>query len=256
MEKILFVPDTHAPFEDQQAFRLLLKVAKDFKPDHTIILGDFVDFYSVSSHDKDPARGINFDAELDAAQTLLHTLRLTVGRKSNCVYLAGNHEFRLERYVSNNAPQLHRVMSFKRIMELDRLGYKYIPYKDFLKIGRLYITHDTGRSGKSCAQQTLMDTQHNIVIGHAHRISYCVEGDALGHPHVAACFGWLGDKNACDYMHKIRANRDWALGFGIGYLMPNGNVHLTPIPIVDYQCVVEGKQYQTKSPARRSRRRS
>jgi predicted phosphodiesterase len=254
MQKVLFVPDTHAPFEDHKAFDLLVQAAKGFEPDYVIILGDFVDFYSVSAHDKDPKRKVKLEDEVDAAQTLLATLRNATKRRNKKVkyiYLAGNHEYRLDRYLNTVAPELHGVVSFEKLMELKQLGFQYVPYKDFFKLGRLYITHDTGRSGKYTAQQSLMDTQHNVVVGHAHRMSYCVEGDALGNPHVAACFGWLGDKEACDYMHRIRASRDWALGFGIGYLMPDGNVHLTPIPIVDYSCVVEGNLYQTKS--RRSR---
>jgi hypothetical protein len=61
---------------------------------------------------------------------------------------------------------------------------------------------------------------------------------------VGASFGWLGDKNSVDYMHRVKVNRDWAHGFGVAYLEPNGNVHIQPVVIVDYKCVVGGKLYK------------
>lgn len=44
-------------------------------------------------------------------------------------------------------------------------------------------------------------------------------------------------------MYKVKANRDWALGFGMGYLRENGFVYLQPVPIVEYSCVVEGRLF-------------
>jgi hypothetical protein len=89
----------------------------------------------------------------------------------------------------------------------------------------------------------LSSYQDNIVINHLHRISYMVEGNAKGVPHVAACFGWLGDVRQVDYMFRVKANRDWALGFGVGYVRDNGFVYLQPVPIVENSCCVEGKLF-------------
>jgi predicted phosphodiesterase len=246
VKRLFFIPDCHVPYEDLKAFALMLDVLKAFKADVVIILGDFCDFYSVSSHDKDASRKIDFMYEAEAAKDRLYEVNKAAGKKARKIFIEGNHEYRLDRYISTVAKELYGFVSTKELLDLKKLGFQHVPYKSFFKIGHLAVTHDTGRSGKACAQQTLADAQHNIVIGHAHRISYCVEGDVLGNPHVGACFGWLGDKDACDYMHKLRANRDWALGFGIGYLENNGNVHLRPIPIVDYRCVVEGRLFSRK----------
>jgi hypothetical protein len=87
-----------------------------------------------------------------------------------------------------------------------------------------------------------MTDQGNIELsGNTHRISYMVEGNAKGESHVGASFGWLGDVTKTDYMHKVKANRDWALGFGIGYLRPDGIVHIVPVPIIKYSCIIEGE---------------
>jgi predicted phosphodiesterase len=61
LEKILFIPDCHVPYQDKPAFKLMLKAGKAFKPQHTVILGDFADFYGVSSHSKDPNRALKLE---------------------------------------------------------------------------------------------------------------------------------------------------------------------------------------------------
>jgi hypothetical protein len=91
-----------------------------------------------------------------------------------------------------------------------------------------------------------MDTfMHSVVTGHAHRLQYVVEGDATGGARVSALFGWLGDIEQIEYMSRARAMRDWAQGFGIGYLDPTTqNVHLVPVPVVERKVVVEGILYE------------
>jgi hypothetical protein len=67
-----------------------------------------------------------------------------------------------------------------------------------------------------------------------------VAGTSKGPSHVGIALGWLGDKKAIDYMHAAKASQ-WTLAFGIAYHeRDTGNVHVVPIPIVDYRCVIEG----------------
>jgi len=73
---------------------------------------------------------------------------------------------------------------------------------------------------------------------------YVVEGTALGNePKVAASFGWLGDVERIDYMHRAKARAGWALGFGFGTYQPKtGFMYLTPVPILpDYSCCIHGQ---------------
>lgn len=239
LEKILFVPDCHVPYQDKRALDLVLKVGKEFKPNHVILLGDLVDFYTVSSYSRDPNRALQLDVEVAEAKKELRRLK-DLGAKNN-VFIAGNHCDRLTRYLMEKAPELYNVISIPSILELDKIGFKYIPYKDNYSLGKLHVTHDCGNAGRYAIQKALDTFQKNIVIGHTHRTSYVVEGNADGEAHVGTSFGWLGDAEKADYMHKIKAKRDWSLGFGIGYLDPVTKfVYVTPIAIVDYTCVVEG----------------
>jgi hypothetical protein len=156
--------------------------------------------------------------------------------------VSGNHEDRLERYLRDKAPELFNFISIPKILELKEKGFKYTPYKETFRIGKLNVTHDCGKAGRVAHLQSLDTFQHNIVIGHTHRLGYAVEGNAQGERHVSAMFGWLGDVQEIDYMHKVSAIKSWSLGFGIGYLNPKtGVVYLIPVPIINGTCLIEGQ---------------
>ena len=240
LEKILFIPDVHVPYHDVNAFNLMLKAGKAFKPDHVIILGDFADFYGVSSHSKDPNRALKLKEEIDATKEALDQV-LALGAKNN-VFVSGNHEDRLERYLRDKAPELFNFITIPQILGLKEKGFKYTPYKQAYKIGKLNITHDTGVAGRFAHYKALDTFQHNIIIGHTHRIGYAVEGDAQGQRHLGAMLGWLGDVNEIDYMHQVKARKEWSLGFGTGHMdTKTGVVYVTPVPIINGTVLIEGK---------------
>lgn len=236
--RVLLIPDCHIPYHDQKAFTVMLKAAEVFKPDTIIILGDWMDFYCLSEFDKHPGRASQLDQELQVGNECLTLLdRLGATKK---VYIAGNHEDRLDRYLARRAPEFHGMVKLEETLKLRERGWQFVPYKQHYKLGEIYLTHDTGRAGRYAAYQSMTDVGDNTVIGHTHRLSYVIEGNAKGKAHVGAMFGWLGDFEKVDYMHSIRAKRDWAHGFGVGYVEPNGVVHLRPIPIVEGACVIDG----------------
>lgn len=244
LEKILFIPDCHIPYHDLLAFDLMMEAAREFKPDHVIIMGDFIDMYSVSSHDKNPKRALKLEEEITATIECLKRVK-ALGAKNN-VYVSGNHEDRLARYLMQKAPELWERVNIPSLLALEQLGFEYIPYKSHYKIGKMYVTHDTGKAGVNAHKQAVDAFHRSVSIGHTHRMGYIIQGDADGDKHVGCMFGWLGDEKQVDYMHNINITKDWAHGFGIGYLNPeNGYVYIVPVPIVKYSCVVEGRHYFT-----------
>src|SRR5438045_4506784 len=107
-ERILFVPDTHAPYYDDRAWRLMMKAARVFKPNIIVHMGDLCDFYKVSSHSKDPDR-FNFEYEITVCNKLLDDLDSLRANKK--IFIEGNHEDRLRRYLHDNAPDLKSFVS-------------------------------------------------------------------------------------------------------------------------------------------------
>lgn len=241
LERILIVPDVHIPYHDVRAWDLMVKVAKDFEPSHIVVLGDFADFYAVSSFGKDPTRANQLDVEIAECNKALDQLDLIGARHK--YFISGNHEQRLERYLQDKSPALFSMLKVESLFKLKQRGWHFTPYREDVKIGKVYFTHDVGQGGRTAAHKTMDTYQHSIITGHSHRMAYVVESNATGTSMLSAQFGWLGDVKQCDYLHRIKAQKDWALGFGLGYIRSNGVMHLNPVPIVEYACVVNGKLF-------------
>lgn len=242
LEKILFVPDTHVPYHDETAWNLLLKAGRAFKPDTIIVMGDFADFFCVSDHDKNPNRVKSLDVEVaDVNKALSQLDSLKASKK---VFISGNHEDRLERYLMRRAPELFNMVRIRDLFKLSERGWDFVPYKDHYKLGKLYVTHDTGKAGQNAARSARDEFQHNALIGHTHSMEYSVKGDLTGDVHLGAMFGWLGSFENVDYMKRIVARRNWVHGFGIGHMEQDGCVHVQPIPIVRGRVVINGRLIQ------------
>lgn len=241
MKKLLWFSDVHIPYHSKPGVELLLEVAYDWRPEIIVAGGDIWDAYCVSSFSKDPNRETQVDEEIKEVNEFLDELD-GVGAKRK-VWVNANHEERMERFLSHNAPQLYNMVKIEKLLKLKQRGWEFVPYKDHIKIGHVYFTHDVGNTSRTAAFKALDTFQHSVVTGHTHRMQYVVEGKATGEAMVSMQTGWLGDVNQVDYMHKIAAMKNWATGFGVGYLRDNGLIHLCPVPIVENSCVVDGKLY-------------
>lgn len=247
LKPILIVADSHRPYHSQRAWDLMMKVGRKLKPHHIVTIGDLADFYSVSSHSKSPDRRNQLAWEVEDVRIGLNDLD-SLGAKDKR-YVAGNHEDRLTRYLQDKAPELFGVVDIPSLLDLRKRGWEYVPYKHDTKIGKAFFTHDVGASGRNATFQALDTYQHTIVTGHAHRLQYIVEGNAVGEYKLSAQFGWLGDITTIDYMHRAKARKNWTLGFGVGYIAPTtGIAYLTPVPIIEVKgklsCVVNGAYYE------------
>jgi hypothetical protein len=240
-EPVLIVPDVHRPFHNKKAWGLMLKVARQLRPKHIVTIGDFADCYAVSDHDKSPRRANRFEEEVADAEDGLDELD-ALGA-TNKLYIAGNHEDRLTRYLMKHQA-LWGVVSIPKLFRLQERGWKYTPYKHHTRIGKVFFTHDVGVASRNAIFRSLDLYQHSVVTGHTHRFASVVEGTALGKACKGAwSFGWLGNVEAVEYMCLAKARASWALGFGIGQHDPDtGYMYMTPIPILpDYSCCVNGK---------------
>lgn len=244
LRSVLLVPDLHAPYHDQNAWELMLDVARDLKPDTVICIGDFMDCYSVSSHSKDPGRAGFLKDEIEVGNVLRQ--QLDDLRPDEKVFVEGNHCDRLRRYLQDKAPELFGTVSIPTLLGLDVNGWQFVPYKDHVRRGAVHYTHDTGHAGRYAAYRSLDTYQHSVVTGHTHRLAYIVEGNAVGECKLSAQFGWLGDVTKVDYLQRAKVRKDWALGFGVGYEdSETGHCFWQPVPIVDYRCVVNGKLFRS-----------
>lgn len=240
LKTYLIIPDTHIPYHDERAFTLMLKAVEQLDLYGIIILGDFGDFYAVSSHSKDPKRKTMFEWEIQQVRAGLD--RLDALKVKHKVFVEGNHEDRLLRYLKDVAPALHDTISTSKLLQLETRKWEFVPYKSDYQLGKISITHDTGTAGRYAAYKCLDVYQHSNITGHTHRLAYVVEGNARGEHKISAQFGWLGNVEEIDYMHKASAKKNWALGFGLVHLHEaTGIGYVVPIPIVNYTCCINGK---------------
>lgn len=242
LEVGMIIPDCHVPNHDTRAFSLMLKVGAFLKPKHLVILGDFADAESLSAHPPTKPGEEDFSRELaEVNQALDHLDALGA---TNKVYIEGNHEFRLQRYIMERAPGLFRMLGWRECLRLHERDWSWVPYRKSTNIGKVHFTHDTGTAGMNAHRVSAQTFGGSAVIGHTHRMSFEVRGRFEGTPYLAAMFGWLGDaEKAASYMHEAKA-ADWVHGFGVFHLEPySGVVHVQPVPIVNGKCVVHGRLF-------------
>lgn len=234
--RIFVVPDMHFPFHDRRVWETMLAARREAKPDLTVIIGDAVDCYAISSHPKSPDRKANFKDEIDEGNAELDRLR-----SRNVLFTAGNHENRYDRLIRDKAPELYGVApSMQALLRIEKRGWEWVPYMRYKKVGRVAFTHEIGRCGVNAARQSLLDFGGNIVFGHSHRGGVAYQGAIADGKHFAMNVGWGGDVNAIDYQHRARAERDWQHGFGLVHLDASGYAWANFVPIVGGRCSVDG----------------
>lgn len=249
--RLLLIPDCHTPYHHAAAWSCMLDVCEKWRPDGIVQVGDFQSLDSVSSHAKDPRKVLKLADEIAGSNLAMDELDAALKRggvaRGNRWMLEGNHETRLDRYALGLAPELRPFIDWRDMLHLDRRGWKTLPYKESLHIGKLRITHDVGRAGVNAARQSLLDMGNNVVFGHTHRGQVVYQGQLDGERHVAATIGWLGDHNAIDYRHRDMVKRDWQHGFGVAYFLASGEFWLNFVPIVRGRCVIDGDLYGAPS---------
>ena len=239
LRRVLMFGDAHIPYHDRTAWEVFMRAADAFRPDVLVCLGDLADVYSLSGYTADPSRPSRWEDELCAVRDELD--RLDAIGADEKVFVAGNHEDRLPRYLAKRAPHLYESTSVPEQLQLEARGWRYVPHGQSAMVGKVMMTHDLDRYGIYAVRHALRDAGTNVVIGHIHRMCVWYEGSMSGNNQVAASFGWLGGTEWATYRHRVRAERDWAHGFGVGYMEPDGNMHMQAVPIINGACVVEGR---------------
>ena len=147
--RVLYLTDIHIPYHNIEALSAAIQFGHDKRVDTIFIGGDFLDFYSLSTFERDP-RQRGFADELEMGREVLGILRREFPDAS-MLYQLGNHEERFERYMRVKAPELLSVDEFRidRLLNFDKLGIELIDGKRVAKAGKLNIVGHVGRGGAS-----------------------------------------------------------------------------------------------------------
>ncbi len=168
------VNDVHAPYHDKTAIALACKVIGWWRPDVLVYNGDLLDFYALSRYDKNPARSYRLQDEIDTFHIeVVAPINQSVGRNCRKIFLPGNHEQRLQKYLSAH-PELFslRDLELRNVLKLAQYGIEYADYS--VQFGDvLEVSHGTrvnkwaGMSAK--AEQELRRYAMSTITGHVHR---------------------------------------------------------------------------------------
>lgn len=247
----LIIPDCHIGFENRTAYQLMLDVARDLGTalSEIVILGDFADFYSINAHGaKDPALVGLLMREVECVNYRLDELdKLFPSQKK--VFICGNHEYRLHRYLINRAPELYGIIDVAQLFKLrERFNWSFIPYDHRQKYqvlgSKLWARHQPpGSSPKAIAARVM----GSLIYGHTHRLESTEVVAIDGTVCRIYGAGWLGDSNAGVFDY-VKDHPQWGLGFSICHAFPDGNFFNQLIPITKierkYQCFYGGKLYE------------
>ena len=88
--KFVVLSDIHFPYQDDKAIKAAFDFIKTNPVDIIILNGDILDFYDVSSFDKDPDRINSLQKEIDMATKFFKKLR-TIKPDARIVFIKGNH---------------------------------------------------------------------------------------------------------------------------------------------------------------------
>ena len=243
--------DFQIPFHDERALLLFKMFLLRERPDWLILNGDFQDFWEISSYDLTPRSGKEFEREIEIGRTILRSFRRSLPR-ARITWIEGNHEFRLRKYLIQNARELYGLpgLSVPDIFDLKRLKIEYVPCHElatkftdnFIRVGKLYVGHwdKVSKHGAYAARVLVEEKGVSLLQGHTHRFGAhartTVDGRVL-----------LGIENfsMCSRRQSYVSRPNWQLGFSVVYVQRNnGRFQWFPILIgKDYRFIWRNREY-------------
>jgi predicted phosphodiesterase len=244
IKSAIILPDVHLTEILPKDYLPVRDFVKTFKPDKIILLGDFMDVASLSAWDMDKKRlmeGRRFKKEVDCANRELDYLqRYTKDKKDGIIYLEGNHEDRVNRYLDSN-PEMEGMIEVPEQLRLRERHIKWVKMNKLHKLGEMYFTHGMYTNIYSAAKH-LQKLGCNITYGHQHGTQTYMQNMAMQKPHMAYALGTLGDK-APDYMKGKPGN--WINQFAVFYWdTKTGQFNLYPINVIKESFVWNGKRFK------------
>jgi hypothetical protein len=212
---VVHMSDLHFPFHDPAALALAYQVIRYLDPDCIVTLSDGYDFAQISPFAPDP--------DLPAADVLenvqphwwqhIDTLKVSA-RRAVIRAILGNHDYRLQRFLAETAPQIRTTM-LHAFDDLVRYREQVLmpDYLSEVDIGVLTVMHGNKSTlGIYGAKRQLEARrfQRFVMSGHAHVPGFHM---TRGPEHVAASI-----VNGCHclpaHYHKDTLFNTWVLGLG------------------------------------------
>ncbi len=249
--------DFHVPFHDERAHQLFLAFLRREKPEWLILAGDLVDFWEISSFDRTPRAGKGLLDEIRLGHSVLKQFRRALPN-ARITWIEGNHEFRLRKYVIQNAHELYGLpgLSVRALFRLDELRIEYVPCQEgasrftdtFVRVGQLHVGHfaKVAKHGGYTAKGLVDEKGVSLVQGHTHRFGSHARTTADGRVLLG-----IENLSMCSRNQSYVSRPNWQLGFCALYLDPrSGRFHWYPLLIGRHGFVWKDRLFASDSVTR------
>jgi len=244
--KVMFLGDPQYDQHDPRAIDVALQIVLHYRPHTAVILGDFICCDAVASYKKASWReaDLRLESEVISANKGLDYWdrvfkKAGVKRK---VFLEGNHESRLTRWLVNNAFNLGDMLKIENLLKLKERKYEYISLaKQPLQMGKADIMHGYYVNVYH-ASKMVKETGRNCIYGHTHDYqAYISSHLPKDLPKIAMSCGCL-----CKFDQHYIGQRPtkWVHGVGIMEYLPDGFFTAVFLPIIGYRCIFQGKVFK------------
>jgi predicted phosphodiesterase len=209
MTSVLVIGDAHVDdIQDLSRFKALGNMILDRQPEYIISIGDYMSMDCLSEWDRNKRalmENRRYSLEIEAGNQSLDMMLDPIkkfNKKSkkkaytpSLVYIKGNHENRLDRYLESD-PTFLGTVSLEKDLYLYHRGFEVIDYKEVYTLEGVSFTHipiaSNGKaiSNPTVAQKALRLFSGSVVFGHTHTLDHAAE-HRHGAPHLnqALCVG-------------------------------------------------------------------
>lgn len=263
--RVVILPDIQAgyyrdihgelqPIMDEAAVALAINYIVTHRPDLIILLGDNLDLAEWGKYLVTPAFMQTTQATINWCTCLCARLR-AAAPEARIVWLAGNHEERMPKYLAMNAaasfglrrgwlpeeaPSTWPVLSVPELCRMDEFGVEYLPgypASHFWITEKWKAIHgDRVKSRGSTAHVYLNEEKVSVTYGHVHRREYAAltRDDFDGPKEIMAsspgCLARIdgvvpSTKGGLDLDGRpLRRTENWQQGFAVGeFCVETGN---------------------------------
>jgi hypothetical protein len=212
-----------------------------------ILNGDIADFFNIKLHPVMPHEfGIKttIKDEIYLVNKFLDHLQMRYP-EATIMFLSGNHEDRLDRYLCKKAPEIFDMMTVPELFKLEDRGIDHMPYGrgQLYQIGEtdLFCRHSPYSYSVHCAHACLVKKFINLIFGCTHRFQEMKLKDGTGVEKYACSNASLIDFD--NPMFNYMPTDNWANGFSIAFVEKEWwqNQH---IKINDKQTVFGGYKFK------------
>jgi predicted phosphodiesterase len=238
--KAVILPDVHIDDDGYDpVYEPVKTFIREFKPDVTVLLGDFADCAALSHWNLEKRRkveGLRHDQEI---RNLDIELRFLEKYSKKIVWLEGNHENWVEQYV-DRSPETEGLLEYPNKLRLKERKITWIPQGGGYDLGKLFCIHGDYTSMHH-AKKHLQTYGCNLCYGHTHTHQVHTMSMRTQDPYVAYGLGCL-----CNHTPSYLRGRKgaWINQFAVAYVANNGEFQLYPINIVGKGFYFEHKRYE------------